>query len=194
MRQLPLGVWGTHVLTQYSPSWPTDLLRCTKQIRWDIFMVQVIDLSVLLTEQCDQGWLNVWSLANIVLTQKNHQHSKFIRSMCKCEILNIIITFGPYWSIGHPQVLFRRPNLGPVSEVVPRCIPSSLFQPPDHGASCFLGGLAFSFPVGSRYRSFAFGECVQSISSIFWGFHHLLVVAWSVSRVLCCWWSQAIGS
>ena len=36
---------------------------------------------------------------------------------------------------------------------------------------CFLGGLAFSFPVDSRsgldvwYRSLAFGGCVQSISS-----------------------------
>ena len=27
--------------------------------------------------------------------------------------------------------------------------------------------------------------------SIFGGFHLLLVVAWSISRVLCCWWSQS---
>ena len=38
-----------------------------------------------------------------------------------------------------------------------------------------------------------FRGCGQSISSGFGGFHLLLVVAWSVSRVLCCWWSQAIG-
>ena len=39
-----------------------------------------------------------------------------------------------------------------------------------------------------------FRGCVQSISSIFGGYHLLLVAAWSVFRVLSCWWSQAIGS
>ena len=65
-------------------------------------------------------------------------------------LLKTIITFGPSRSTGHLQELSRHPDDGPVSQVVPRCNPSSLFQPPDGGARCCSGGLAFLFPVGSR--------------------------------------------
>ena len=123
-------------------------------------------------------------------------------------IIVIIIAFSPYLSIGHLKQLSKRPDPGQASQVVPRCNPS-LLQPPDRGTTCFLGGLAFSFPVGSKsglnmlYRSSAFGECVQSISSIFGGFYLLLVVAWSVSWLtsfspsvkgevlITCWHKQA---
>ena len=88
------------------------------------------------------------------------------------------------------QELSRHPDPGPAYQVVPRCSPPSLIQPPDLGTRCLLGGLTCSFPVGSRsgldmwYRSLAFGGGVQSISSAFGGYCHLLVVAWSVSREL----------
>ena len=58
--------------------------------------------------------------------------------------------FGSYWSIGRLQELSRHSDPGPASQVVPTCNPFSLFQPPDRSALCFLGGLVFSFPVGSR--------------------------------------------
>ena len=64
------------------------------------------------------------------------------------------------------------------------------FQTPHRGARCFLAGIAFSFPMGCRpglnvwYRSLAFGGCVQSMFSVFGGFHLLLVVARCVSRVV----------
>ena len=110
----------------------------------------------------------------------------------------IIVVFGPYWSIDCLQELSMHPDTGPASS----CSgynPSSLFQPPDRSTRCLLSSLALSFNVGSRsrldmwYRSLAFGGCVHFIFIAFRGFHLLLIVAWSVSGVLCCWWFRAIG-
>ena len=100
-----------------------------------------------------------------------------------------------YWSIHHHHCLWSllehgaptralQDHPGPVSQAVPRCNPSSLLQPPDLSVRRFLDDLTFSFPVASRLgfdvwcRSLAFRGCVQSISSVFGGFHLLLVVAW----------------
>ena len=68
----------------------------------------------------------------------------------KFKIIIIIITFCPYWSIDHLQELSRHPDPGPASQVVPRYNKTSLCQPQGRDAMCFLGGLAFSFPAGSR--------------------------------------------
>ena len=99
-------------------------------------------------------------------------------------IIIIIVAFGPYWNIGRLQVLSGHPDPKPVSQAVPRCTPFSLFVPPDHGTRCFLGCLTLSLPAGSKSsldvycQSFAFGGCVQSISSVFGGFCLLLVAGW----------------
>ena len=64
-------------------------------------------------------------------------------------IIIIIIAFGPYWSIGCLQELYRHPHPGPVSQVIPRSYKTSLVQPPDRSAKHFLCSLGSSFPKGS---------------------------------------------
>ena len=106
----------------------------------------------------------------------------------------------PYWNTGSLEIPSWHPNPEPSTHIVPRCNLSPLFWPLDHSPRSFLGSLTFSCRVGSRsgldvwYRSLAFKGCVHSISSVFWGYHFLLVVVWSVLRVSCCWWSQASWS
>ena len=120
--------------------------------------------------------------------------------LLRLDFTIIIIAFCPYWSIGRLQEFSRHSNPGPASQVVPRCEPSSLFQPPGHGDRCFVGSLVFFFPMCSRSgfdvwcRLLPLEGVSNTSSASLEDFHLLLVVAWSVSRVLCCWWSQAIRS
>ena len=54
-------------------------------------------------------------------------------------LIIIIIAFGSNCCIGRLQELSRHPDPGSASQVIHRCNPSSLFQPPDRGAKCFSG-------------------------------------------------------
>ena len=114
----------------------------------------------------------------------------FCLSVRPVVIIIVVIAFGPYLCTGRLQELFKYLNPGPGSQVVPRCNPSSLSLPPNRGARCFMGGLAISFPEGSRsghdvwYRSLAFGECVQFIPGVCGGFNLLMVIVWPILRVM----------
>ena len=97
---------------------------------------------------------------------------------------NVVLPCGAYgpWCICRLQELLGHPGPGPAFQVVPRCNPSSLT------------------PMGPRsrlnvwYKSLAFEGCVQYVFPVFGGSHLLLSAAWTVSTVVCCWWSQAMGS
>ena len=67
---------------------------------------------------------------SILRTRQNRE--LILKTIAPHIIIIIIIAFGPCWSIVRLQELSRHPNPGPVSKLVPRCNPSSLFQPLDH--------------------------------------------------------------
>ena len=95
------------------------------------------------------------------------------RAVPKSPII-IVIASSLYWCTGRIQELSTHLDTAPASQSVPRWNPSSAFSPPDGGARYFLAApLSPSLWVpgqGLRLR----------------GSHLLLVVAWSVFRVLCC--------
>ena len=60
-------------------------------------------------------------------------------------IIIIIIPYCPYWSTGLLKSSPGIPILGQPLKMSPAV--TSLFQPPESGARCFMSGLALSFPV-----------------------------------------------
>ena len=127
-------------------------------------------------------------------------------------IIITIMTFGPHWSIGRIQELFRHPDPWPASQVVTGCNSSSLFRPTDRSLRCLLGRLGFSFPVGSRsgfdvwYRlsAGAFSQTPSSFEDLIFcwllvgPFSEFFVAAYPIGSegffLDRCWWMSLCSS